>query len=103
MYPLPEVPEVRNPTFPPKLPLVAWNPWTDIREREDVQALNLSFPYGPVPHGFSQKMRQSYYAATSYMDDQVGRLLAEVEKQGFTNNTVIVLFGDHGETSSITL
>jgi len=30
------------------LPTVAWNPWTDLREREDVAALNVSFPFGPI-------------------------------------------------------
>jgi hypothetical protein len=29
--------------------MVAWNPWTDLREREDVAALNVSFPFGPMP------------------------------------------------------
>lgn len=38
--------------LPKNLPRVAWNPWTDLREREDVQTLNVSFPYGPVPDYF---------------------------------------------------
>jgi hypothetical protein len=29
--------------------VVAWNPWTDLRERDDVAALNISFPFGPIP------------------------------------------------------
>ncbi len=41
-----------DPDVPKKLPNVAYNPWTDIRKREDVQALNLSFPYGPIPKEF---------------------------------------------------
>lgn len=41
-----------NPTFPLWLPVVAWNPWTDIREREDVKELNITFPFGPVPPSF---------------------------------------------------
>ncbi|PSN43846.1 Iduronate 2-sulfatase [Blattella germanica] len=31
------------------MPTVAWNPWTDLREREDIAALNVSFPFGPMP------------------------------------------------------
>jgi len=38
-----------DPTLPPKLPTVAWNPWADLRERDDVKRLNVSFPYGPLP------------------------------------------------------
>lgn len=37
-----------------------------------------------------------YYACVSYVDAQVGKLLEELEKQGLTNNTTIVLWGDHG-------
>ena len=96
-YPLSKVPRVSNPSFPPNLPQVAWNPWTDIRLRDDVRQLNVSYPYGPVPDNFSQLIRQSYYAATTYMDAQVGRLLESVDRNGFSNNTIIVLFGDHGK------
>lgn len=39
---------------------------------------------------------QAYYAATSYMDAQVGRLLDAVEKLGLAKNTVIVFASDHG-------
>lgn len=96
LYPLSRVPVVPNPSYPSKLPPVAWNPWMDLRERDDVKSLNLSFPFGPVPQNFSQLIRQSYYAATSYMDDQVGRLLSTLEDQGFADNTIIVFLGDHG-------
>ena len=37
-----------------------------------------------------------YYASVSYMDAQLGRVLDEVEKLGLDDNTVIVLWGDHG-------
>lgn len=37
-----------------------------------------------------------YYACVSYVDAQVGKLLDELEKQGLTENTTIVLWGDHG-------
>lgn len=31
------------------LPDVAWNPWTDLRERDDIASLNLTFPYERIP------------------------------------------------------
>ena len=37
-----------------------------------------------------------YYASMSYMDTQVGKVLDEVEKLGLDENTIIVLWGDHG-------
>ena len=42
-------------------------------------------------------MRQSYFAATSYVDYEIGRVLATLEEEGFADNTIISLVGDHGE------
>ena len=43
-----------------------------------------------------RQMRQSYFAATSYMDTQVGRVLNALDEAGFANNTIVVFTGDHG-------
>ena len=37
-----------------------------------------------------------YFACVSYMDAQVGKLLAKLDDLGVTENTIVVLFGDHG-------
>jgi len=37
-----------------------------------------------------------YYAATSYMDACVGLVLAALEETGLADNTLVVLWGDHG-------
>ena len=97
LYPLSKVRPPEDPTYPINLPYVAWNPWADLRRRDDVNRLNVSFPFGPLPYDFSQLMRQSYYAATSYMDNEVGRLLSALEQYGFANSTIIAFLGDHGE------
>ena len=39
---------------------------------------------------------RAYYASVSYMDWQVGRVLAALEKTGQASRTVIVFWGDHG-------
>ena len=52
LYPFDKMTLPADPDVPKGLPSVAYNPWTDIREREDVKALNISFPYGPVPKDF---------------------------------------------------
>ena len=39
---------------------------------------------------------RSYLACTSFVDEQVGRVLAALEEAGLSDNTVVVLWGDHG-------
>ncbi|MEM9445661.1 MAG: sulfatase-like hydrolase/transferase [Verrucomicrobiota bacterium] len=41
-------------------------------------------------------MRHGYYACVSYVDDLVGEILEELDTLGLANNTLIVLWGDHG-------
>ena len=39
---------------------------------------------------------RGYYASTSFMDDQLGRVLAGLERMGLAENTMVVFWGDHG-------
>lgn len=38
-----------NSWQPLDLPLVAWNHWQDVRRRDDITSLNISFPFGRMP------------------------------------------------------
>ena len=51
---------------------------------------------GPIPDALARQLKHGYYAATSYTDAQIGKLLDELERGGLRQNTVIVLWGDHG-------
>lgn len=78
--------------IPYGLPTVAFNPYMDIRRRDDLKQLNVSFPFGPIPRKFAWQFRQAYYAAVTYIDDLIGSLLESIDFE----NTIIVLTGDHG-------
>lgn len=42
------------------------------------------------------KLRHAYYASVSYVDVQLGKILAELDALGLAENTVVILWGDHG-------
>jgi iduronate 2-sulfatase len=50
----------------------------------------------PIPVDFAKTLRHGYYACISYTDAQIGRLLDALDKEGLADNTIIVLWGDHG-------
>ena len=41
-------------------------------------------------------LRHGYYAATSYVDAQVGKVVDELDRLGMADNTIIVFWSDHG-------
>jgi iduronate 2-sulfatase len=51
---------------------------------------------GPVPDEDAKKLIRGYYSATSYTDAQLGRVIAELERLGLRDKTIIILWGDHG-------
>ncbi|GAB5402972.1 MAG: sulfatase [Aureliella sp.] len=62
---------------------------------EDIPAVAhgsiLRFEKSPI-----QKMRRAYYGAVSFMDSQVGRILAELDSLQIRDNTIVVFVSDHG-------
>ena len=41
-------------------------------------------------------LRHGYYAATSYVDAQVGKVLDEIDRLGLRDKTIVVFWSDHG-------
>ena len=51
---------------------------------------------GPVTNDMAKKLIQGYYACVSFVDAQIGKVLQELEDSGLAENTIVVLWGDHG-------
>ncbi|MCD6338395.1 MAG: sulfatase [Verrucomicrobia bacterium] len=49
-----------------------------------------------LPDDYARLLKHGYYAAVSYMDAQLGRVVDELNRLGLADNTIIVLWGDHG-------
>jgi len=50
----------------------------------------------PIPADVARTLRHGYYACVSYTDAQIGRLLDALDAEGLADDTIIVLWGDHG-------
>ena len=45
---------------------------------------------------YARKVKHAYYASISYVDAQIGKVLEELKRLGLEENTIVVLWGDHG-------
>lgn len=105
--------------FKPHLPFVAPKKYWDLYDHEQIQLPeNYETPkdapaesihtsgelrayagiprQGPVSDETARNLIHGYYACVSYTDAQIGKLLAELDRLELTNNTIVVLWGDHG-------
>ena len=44
----------------------------------------------------ARKLRHGYFACVSYVDAQIGKVLNELDRLGLRDNTIVVVWGDHG-------
>ncbi len=49
--------------------------------------------------GHIRKFRHYYYAACSFIDEQIGRMLDHLEANGQLDNTIVIFWSDHGEAA----
>ncbi len=82
LYPIedcvpPQIPDGWEPPYPHTLPgeTGTFNKFTDQERMEFLR---------------------SYYACTSFMDAQLGKIMNTLDEEGLMENTLIVFFGDHG-------
>jgi len=77
------------PERPEREEAIAWNGY-EMRSYLGVP------PRGPIPESRQLELLRAYAACVSYVDAQVGRLLEALERAGLAEETVVVLWSDHG-------
>jgi arylsulfatase A-like enzyme len=78
-----------NPFRPRNAPEYAVQEGGELRTYDGV-------PKGHLPDDMARTLKHGYYAAISYMDAQVGKVLDELERLGLRDSTIVILWGDHG-------
>ena len=82
---------VAEASAPPKdAPKYAPTPGGELRAYSNIPKT------GPVSADTARQLVHGYYAAVSYTDAQLGRVLDALKENGFADNTVVILWGDHG-------
>ena len=96
LYDPAKLPDTSSP-FPVGAPAYAGDSDSgEFRAYINVPAKDKKLARTPLPPAFASQVRHGYYAAVSYTDANLGILLDALEKEGIADNTVIVLWGDHG-------
>ncbi len=77
------------------LPEQAKNDLADIPSMGLAGTISTKNPIGKYPDN-QQRMWAAYYASVTFMDEQVGRILDELDRLGLRESTAIVFTSDHG-------
>ncbi len=95
LYDPEDIPLAGNQYLPENSLAFSMNYSFELRGYEDFR--DLPYPAGePLDPERQRHLKHGYYASVSYVDAQVGRLLDELERLGMAENTIVVLWGDHG-------
>ncbi len=90
MYPLETIDPADNPFKPKGAPDLAMTNWGELRNYPGMPKR------GSLTDDQARTLIRGYKACVSYADAQIGRVLDELDRLGLADNTVVVLWGDHG-------
>ncbi len=86
----PETIEIPERTSPQGSPVFALANFGELRKYHDIPE------EGYLSDKKSREMIHGYYATVTYIDDLVGQLMNKLEELNLAENTIVVLWGDHG-------
>jgi len=71
-------------------PAVAYHKSGELRSYSDIPNA------GDIPEALQRRLIHGYLASVAYIDAQIGRMIDALEASSLAENTIIVLWGDHG-------
>lgn len=90
MYDPEEIQLANNPFAPKNAPSMGLHSSFELRVRHGIPNA------GDIPDDMARTLIHAYLACASYVDAQIGKVLAELDRLDLRKNTVIMLWGDHG-------
>ena len=90
MYEPQEIPIIRDAVAPHDGAAMGLHASFELRVRSNIPK------YGPIGEDLSRTLKHAYLASTSYVDAQIGLLLDALDDEGIRDNTIIIVWGDHG-------
>ena len=84
------IPPATSVVHPSDAPELATRSWRELEGYQDIAN------DGKISAAKSRQLRHGYYACVSYIDALIGRLLKGLSKLQLTENTIVVVWGDHG-------
>lgn len=100
LYERDEIPLAQFREHAKNSPELAYHNSGELRTYSDIPALasfsDVKINHIGLPVEKQKELIHGYYASVSYLDAQVGKILNTLDYLGLTENTIIILWGDHG-------
>lgn len=87
--------QANNPFLPKDSPVMAMNSDYELRGCYDLEYVKHPSVF-QLPETDARRLKHGYYASVSFVDACFGKLMAGLKDLGLVDNTIVVLWGDHG-------
>ncbi|MCK0132575.1 sulfatase [Flavobacteriaceae bacterium F08102] len=96
LYDPEKIPLAPNPNVPENAPIYTMNSMYELRHYDGFN--NIGHPQSSyrMSKDTARILKHGYYASVSYIDALIGNLIRHMKDIGIYENTIIVIFGDHG-------
>jgi iduronate 2-sulfatase len=90
LYDREKIPMTNEPNAPENAAAMGVHASFELRTRAGIPK------FGPIDPELARTLKHAYLACVSYVDAQIGKMIAALEEAGVRDNTIIIVWSDHG-------